>query len=130
MTEPALRVTAPVSVQRIESAAVSALLMIGTIVLYPSWWWAPLALFLLFDLSALGYLRSARAGAAGYNLVHNYTLPAALGILAVTTGAGWAGIVALAWGFHVAVDRALGYGLKHDDAFTHTHLGRIGRGRH
>lgn len=26
----------------------------------------------------------------------------------------------------VAVDRALGYGLKLDERFTHTHLGRIG----
>ncbi|MFL0711613.1 MAG: DUF4260 family protein [Microcella pacifica] len=39
------------------------------------------------------------------------------------------GLTALAGAFHVAVDRALGYGLKRPDAFTHTHLGWIGRDR-
>lgn len=31
------------------------------------------------------------------------------------------------WAFHVGVDRALGYGLKFRDRFTHTHLGEIGK---
>jgi len=35
----------------------------------------------------------------------------------------------MAWGFHVAVDRALGYGLKFNDDFQHTHLGWIGNKR-
>jgi hypothetical protein len=34
----------------------------------------------------------------------------------------------LAWAFHIGVDRALGYGLKFEDGFQHTHLGTIGRG--
>ena len=33
--------------------------------------------------------------------------------------------LALAWGFHIAVDRLLGYGLKFADRFSHTHLGEI-----
>ena len=28
---------------------------------------------------------------------------------------------------HSSFDRVFGYGLKHEDAFQHTHLGRIGR---
>jgi hypothetical protein len=36
--------------------------------------------------------------------------------------------LALVWFAHIGMDRALGYGLKYDDAFTHTHLGII-RGR-
>jgi hypothetical protein len=28
---------------------------------------------------------------------------------------------------HSSFDRVLGYGLKHEDAFQNTHLGRIGR---
>ena len=49
----------------------------------------------------------------------------AIGPAASTT----AGVLACAWAFHVGVDRALGYGLKMPDAFTHTHLGWIGKDR-
>ncbi|GMA37195.1 hypothetical protein GCM10025876_33990 [Demequina litorisediminis] len=45
------------------------------------------------------------------------------------TGADWLMVAALAWAFHIAVDRALGYGLKETDDFQHTHLGWIGRRR-
>lgn len=125
-----------VLVQRVENGAVAAACLVAAVVLFPAWWWMPFALFLVFDLSALGYLRSPRAGAVGYNLVHNYTAPAVLGgaaLIAASTGATAAaavvGLVALSWAFHVAADRALGYGLKFGDAFTHTHLGWIGRDR-
>jgi len=104
-----------------------------------SWLWWPFALFLLFDLSALGYLAGPRVGAVFYNLVHNWAGPVVL--LAVWSFAylltysldeavaRWLLIVGLAWLFHVAVDRAMGYGLKHPDHFQHTHLGWIGKSR-
>lgn len=41
----------------------------------------------------------------------------------------WLALIALAWAFHVGIDRMLGYGLKHPHSFTHTHLGRIGKDR-
>nr|WP_244166893.1 DUF4260 family protein [Micromonospora marina] len=41
----------------------------------------------------------------------------------------WLGVLAVAWALHIAVDRALGHGLKTTRGFEHTHLGRIvGRG--
>lgn len=95
----------------------------------------PLALFLAFDLSALGYLHTPRTGAATYNTIHTYAWPAALGaaaFLTATTASGlsqWLALIALAWAFHVGIDRMLGYGLKHPHSFTHTHLGRIGKNR-
>ncbi len=108
--------------------------MVGAVAL-DAWWW-PLALFLAFDLSALGYVRGTRAGALGYNAVHSYGGPALLGAWAVAAAAWgvagdprWILVVAASWLFHVGVDRALGYGLKRDDSFQHTHLGWIGRGR-
>jgi hypothetical protein len=34
----------------------------------------------------------------------------------------------LVWLAHIGVDRLLGYGLKYNDNFQHTHLGWIGGG--
>ncbi|MFI7080403.1 DUF4260 domain-containing protein [Micromonospora sp. NPDC049903] len=123
----------PVAMQRIEAVVVAALAVVVTVAVgYP--WWSLLALFLVFDLSMLGYLRGPRLGATCYNLAHSYAVPAALGAVAVV-GAGygdridWLGILAVAWMFHIAVDRALGYGLKNTEGFEHTHLGPIGRAR-
>ena len=115
----------PVTWQRVESVAVVALVVVGAVALDFSWWWL-LVLFLVFDLSALFYLANTRAGAAAYNAVHNYTVPALLFIAYVATESRGFAFVALAWAFHVAIDRALGYGLKFGDDFNHTHLGWIG----
>lgn len=123
------------AVQRWEGAGVAVFALAAVVMVRPSWWWLPLAAFLLFDLSMLGYLRSARLGAVTYNAVHNYVLPAACGVVALATApvapgvSVAAGLVAASWAFHVGVDRALGYGLKLPDAFTHTHLGWIGADR-
>ncbi len=115
----------PIFWQRFEGLAVGVLAVIATVALGFSWWWLA-ALFLLFDVSALGYVAGPRVGAWCYNAVHNYVGPSVLGAIALVADVRNAGLMALAWAFHVAVDRALGYGLKHSDAFTHTHLGRIG----
>lgn len=111
----------------------AVLAVVAIIVLYPDWWWMILAAFLAFDLSMVGYVRSAAAGAVTYNLVHNYAFPAVAGIVALLTQ-GWSeavsttlGVLACAWAFHVGVDRALGYGLKTSEGFAHTHLGKIGK---
>lgn len=52
-----------------------------------------------------------------YNAVHRFVGPAVLAVLAVAVlPAGWlAG--ALAWGAHVAFDRAAGYGLRNRDGW-------------
>jgi len=91
-----------------------------------TWGWFA-ALFLVPDLSMLGYLAGARLGSVCYNAAHSY-LGAAL-LAAAAYGAhstlGWQ--LAAIWCAHVGFDRALGYGLKYATAFTDTHLGRIGR---
>jgi hypothetical protein len=130
---PSLRGDGARRVQQIEGGLIAALSITATIVIAPSLWWVPLATFLLFDLSMLGYLRSPAAGAVGYNAIHTYAWPAALGAVALVANASspvlatWIGVIAAAWAFHVGVDRMLGYGLKLPDAFTHTHMGWIGR---
>lgn len=116
--------------QRLENAVIAVSIVVA-LVAWGRMWWLPLATFVLFDLSALGYLISREAGALTYNLVHNYA-PAAL---AATAWAGleiaglqaeWLALLAASWGFHVAVDRALGFGLK-TGSFHDTHLGTFGR---
>ncbi len=53
-----------------------------------------------------------------YNALHRAAGPIVLAALALTgvLGVGWL-VGALAWGCHVAVDRAVGYGLRTRDGF-------------
>lgn len=122
-------VALPVWFQRVENAAVAALVVVAFVQLGFAWWWLP-AVFLLWDLSMLGYLASPRVGAITYNLGHGYLGPALLLGLAWVSDARWPAFVGLTWAFHIAVDRLLGYGLKFTDRFSHTHLGEIGQRRH
>lgn len=122
-----------VTVQRIENLFLAAAIAVIFVSAGYQWWWL-LALFLLFDLSAVGYVRNQLLGAKLYNAAHNYAGPAILAaVFAVGIASGaslWAvGLISGTWGFHVAVDRALGYGLKTEDGFQHTHLGFIGKHR-
>lgn len=90
-----------------------------------SWWVFPACLFLP-DLSMLGYLVNPKTGAWLYNLFHHKMFAIAVWML----GVWWAipeitltGIILFG---HSAMDRTLGYGLKFNDHFKHTHLGWIG----
>jgi uncharacterized membrane protein len=87
------------------------------------WLWA-VPLFLLPDLSAIGYLAGSRVGAFTYNLAHNWLV----GLAALGAGVWlderllmFAGAVLIG---HVGVDRLLGYGLKHATGFKDTHMQR------
>ena len=84
-------------------------------------------LFLVPDLSMLGYLAGKRIGAASYNLAHSYATPAILAAIALALHAQAALPVLLIWAAHIAFDRLLGYGLKYATAFGDTHLGRVGK---
>lgn len=125
----------PQTIERIENGLIVVFAMAGTIFIAPSLWWFPLAVFVVFDVSALGYLRSPATGAVWYNAIHTYAWPAVLGVIALVTSTSsqtlsmWLALAAFAWALHVGVDRMLGYGLKLPDAFTHTHLGWIGKDR-
>lgn len=54
-------------------------------------------------------------------------LPVLLALVGNVFDNAMAMAVALIWIAHIAVDRALGYGLKLSSSFQDTHLGRIGR---
>lgn len=92
------------------------------------WWLYPLVLFAP-DVTMAGYLRGNRFGASCYNIGHSYPAPA------LTITAGWlitshlAVAIGVIWFGHVGLDRALGFGLKYDEGFDFTHLGRLGSSR-
>jgi hypothetical protein len=83
-------------------------------------------LILAPDLAMLGYLAGPRFGAFAYNMLHVLIWP--LVMLAIGLSAGHALVtqIAFVWIAHIAIDRALGYGLKLATSFQDTHLGRIG----
>ena len=88
-------------------------------------WWLLVVLALAPDLSMLGYLAGATAGAIAYDLAHTYVAPVALGTIGVLAGGDLAVELALIWVAHIGVDRALGYGLKYTAGFRDTHLQRV-----
>jgi hypothetical protein len=116
----------PVPMQRLEGLVLLVAAVIGFAEGDASWWWF-VALILVPDVTAAGYLVSPSMGAMIYNLGHTLIVPGLL--------FGWYwlsgpdSVLALAWVWmaHIGIDRLFGYGLKYPDAFTHTHLGTIGR---
>lgn len=83
-------------------------------------------LFLVPDLSMLGYLASARVGAIAYNAGHSYVGPLVLAVAGLVVAPTLLPYAAI-WVAHIGFDRALGYGLKYATAFGDTHLGRVGK---
>ncbi|WP_431308366.1 DUF4260 family protein [Demequina litorisediminis] len=61
----------PVLWQRVESVAIAFTAVAVTVVGFGYQWWWLLALFLAFDLSAVGYVAGPRVGAALYNVGHS-----------------------------------------------------------
>jgi hypothetical protein len=89
-------------------------------------WWLFAVLFLVPDLSMLGYLKSPALGATSYNLVHTYVAPALLALIGMLTMPSLLAI-AVIWFAHIGFDRMIGAGLKYRSGFNHTHLGTMGR---
>jgi hypothetical protein len=96
--------------------------------LYHGRWGFFALMFLVPDISLLGYLLSnpkmsaPKVSAAFYNAVHSYLLPLLLGLLAWERGWALAGQLALIWLSHVGFDRSIGYGLKFPGKFRYTHI--------
>lgn len=91
-------------------------------------WWLYVILFLVPDISMLGYLSGPVSGATFYNLGHTYILPALLTVLGTMVDQPIMFSIALIWVGHIGFDRLLGFGLKYPTGFSDTHLGRVGSG--
>jgi hypothetical protein len=90
-------------------------------------WWLFALLFLTPDLSMLGYLINPRIGAWTYNLVHHLGAGITLYALGAILSIPWMMFAGTLLFGHSSLDRVFGYGLKYEDSFQNTHLGRIGK---
>ncbi|MES2731449.1 MAG: DUF4260 domain-containing protein [Bacteroidota bacterium] len=93
--------------------------------LLPYAWWVFPALLLTPDIGLVGYAWNAKVGAWVYNIFHHKGLAIFIGAFGFVENVPLcllAGIILFA---HASFDRILGYGLKYNDSFAHTHLGQL-----
>lgn len=90
-----------------------------------AWWWFP-ALILTPDFSMIGYLLNPKIGAWLYNFVHHKLLAIVILICGYVVDNSTLVLIGSILFAHSAMDRIFGYGLKYEDAFSNTHLGKIG----
>lgn len=114
------------SASRIANGILAAVLLGASIAVVSTtgaaWWWVAAVVMAPDVALLLGFGRGLARGQLHpravplYNGLHHPAGPIALGALAVlgVVGAGPAA-AALAWGFHIAMDRAAGYGLRTRD---------------
>ena len=114
--------------QRVEGAVVLAASTMAYGVTQGHWGLFAL-LFLVPDLSMLGYLAGPRIGAVSYNIAHSLVGPVILGAGGLMFAQPLMIHIALIWLAHIGFDRGLGYGLKSMQDFHITHMGRIGKSR-
>jgi len=91
-----------------------------------AWWWFP-TLLLLPDIGMFGYLINSKIGAFTYNLLHHRFMASIVAFYALSYGEDIWKLTAIILFAHISLDRLLGYGLKYNDSFSNTHLGRIGK---
>ena len=80
-------------------------------------WLLFVVLFLVPDLSMLGYLGGPRIGAVSYNLLHTHAPPGMLATFGLLAGSSLLVSVALVWFSHIGFDRMVGFGLKYPTDF-------------
>lgn len=131
MSEPAGAAFLPNSVirlLRLEGVAVLVAALVAYQLMGGNWWLFAL-LLLAPDLAMLGALAGPQWAARIYNYAHSYVVPAGLTAIAALGGWHWLLPYLLIWVAHIAMDRALGYGLKYPGVFHDTHLGPIGKAK-
>lgn len=113
---------------RLDALALFAVSLVAFHALGGNWWLFAL-LILAPDLAMLGFAIGAKTGARLYNLVHSYVFPLTLGAIGYFGNSSLVVTLALIWVAHIALDRAIGYGLKYPESVGVTHLGVMGKTR-
>lgn len=111
---------------KLEAVALAVLMIVLTEKSSAPLWILPVT-FLLFDIGMIGYFKDTKLGAITYNFSHSLTIPTILVAAGLIFNVEWISVLGFCWNFHIAVDRAMGYGLKHGHSFKETHLGKIGK---
>ncbi|UZO81561.1 DUF4260 domain-containing protein [Aquimarina sp. ERC-38] len=105
-----------------------AMMLLGiyafTFLSYP--WWLFVLLFLAPDIGMIGYLINPKIGAGVYNLFHHKGIAVLLFVSGVFFSIEFLQLAGCILFAHASFDRIVGYGLKYQDSFHHTHLGTIG----
>lgn len=109
---------------KLEALALAALMIVLTYVSSVPLW-VLLATFLIFDIGMIGYIKNSKFGALTYNFTHDLTIPTLLIACGLFFNSEVIAVIGYCWTFHIAVDRAMGYGLKHTHSFHETHLGSL-----
>ena len=113
---------------RLEEIAMLCLSIYGLYFLNANWWYY-LLMMLGPDASMVGYLAGPKVGAFTYNLFHHKMVAIAVFIVGVITSTLILQAIGIILFAHSSMDRIFGYGLKHNSAFSDTHLGKIGPGK-
>ncbi|MGY4690871.1 DUF4260 domain-containing protein [Salibacterium sp. K-3] len=88
--------------------------------------WVLFVLLLLSpDLAMFGYVAGNKAGAVIYNIFHTYSLPIVMIAAGMLLSQPLLPALGLIWTAHIAIDRAVGYGLKYPAGFKDSHLNRV-----
>lgn len=91
-----------------------------------AWWWFP-ALLLVPDIGMIAYLFNAKSGAFIYNLFHHRLVAASVAFYGLVIENEYWMLVGIILFAHISFDRVMGYGLKFNESFHHTHLGTVGK---
>jgi hypothetical protein len=94
--------------------------------LQAAWWWY-LLLFIGPDISMVGYLAGNKVGAASYNLFHHKAIAIIILMIGIYLNNWNLDVIGLVLFGHSSLDRFAGYGLKYNEGFKFTHLGKIGK---
>jgi hypothetical protein len=79
----------------------------------------------MLDIGILGYVVNPKIGAFTYNLFQYKGVAIVLLVLEMLFFGDMYTLIGIVLFSHLALDRALGYGLKYSDSFKNTHLGKI-----
>ena len=70
------------------------------------------------------YMMDKKLGKMAYNIVHSYSMPISIGIIALMMDWQLGILLTIIWFAHIGMDRTVGYGLKYHSDFKDTHLQR------
>jgi hypothetical protein len=88
-------------------------------------WFLFALLWLVPDISMVGYLKDKKVGAIVYNLAHTYLPVIVLIVFGLWQSDRFIISLGVIWSSHIGLDRFLGYGLKYPSEFKDTHIQKV-----